>query len=184
MRNRLTILTICAAMSVGVAAGQGFGRGFGAGPRAEGGTPPSPEQMQEARIERLGALLDLTEAQKAQAKTIFTGAAQQSVALRESMQAAETALREAIQANNPAGIDIHAAEVGRLTGQTRAVHAKAHAQFLTILAAEQREKLGKLGVGLGLGPGMGRGMGPGMGPGAMGQRPMGPRIMRRATPQL
>ncbi|MDQ6705757.1 MAG: hypothetical protein M3Z85_07315, partial [Acidobacteriota bacterium] len=47
---------------------------LGHGPHGQGGTPPDPQTMIRNRVDRLATLLTLTDAQKAQAATIFTNA--------------------------------------------------------------------------------------------------------------
>lgn len=173
------IVAAIAVLSAGTLAAQRPGRpgGWGAGQQ---GTPPTPEEMQQRHIDRLAVVLSLTEAQKAEAGKIFAAAAQQSLPVREKIQSANTAIQDAVKAGNTVAIDSHAAELGRLTGEMRAAHAKASAAFLKLLTAEQRTKWETLGGGRGMG--MGHGMGPGgmgMGAGPMG----GQRPMRRA-PQL
>ncbi|HWQ55706.1 MAG TPA: Spy/CpxP family protein refolding chaperone [Bryobacteraceae bacterium] len=168
MKQKLALLAALAAMSAGMLAAQGRG----AGPAGQR-TPPTAEQMEQMRLDRMTRMLNLTDAQKEQAKAFFATASQQSATLREPMQAAETALREAVKANNVATIDTSAAELGRLMGQMRAIHAKASAQLYSILTLEQRERWDNFGGGGMMGPGMG-GMGtgmPGMGPGTMRRGP-------------
>lgn len=165
MRQRIALLAALAAMSAGLVAAQGRG----AGQR----TPPSAEEMEQMRIDRIARALNLTDAQKEQAKGFFAATSQQTATLRESMLAAETALKEAIKTNNVATIETNAAEVGRLSGQMRAIHAKASAQLYSILTTEQRERWEEFGGGgmMMMGPGMvGPGI-PGMGPGTMRRGP-------------
>ncbi len=90
------------------------------------------------------------------------------------MQAAQTALRTAIKANDTAGISAQAATIGNLTAQQVQARATAQAAFYALLTSSQqtaydemnRGGFGMGGPGPGMGPGMGPGRGPGPGPGA------------------
>jgi Spy/CpxP family protein refolding chaperone len=116
------------------------------GGRFGAGNPPAdPQQMQERRLNFMGAYLDLTAAQKTQAKVIFDNAFNASQALQPLIQQAQLALHNAAKANASASqIDALAAETGKLMGQMRAIHAKAFAAFYQILTPVQREKLDKM----------------------------------------
>ncbi len=81
-----TILTLAMAVTT-----------FAQGPGGRGGTPPTPEQMIERRIQMLTTLLTLDATQQQQAKTIFTNAATASQALREPSKAAHDALQAAVK---------------------------------------------------------------------------------------
>ena len=157
------ILTI-AALGVSVLSAQpGQGRG---------GTPPTPEQMMEKRLERLTTLLSLTPSQVTTIKALYTAEAAAVTALKTPMEAAHTALRDAVNSNAPEPqIDRAAAQIGTLQGQMTAIHSKTQAKFLATLTADQKKKLETLGEGRGPG-----GMGPG-GPGGPGV-PRGPAFSR------
>jgi hypothetical protein len=136
---------------------------FAQGPGDRGGTPPTPEQMVERRVQMLTTLLTLDSTQQQQAKTIFTDEATASQALRESTKAAHDALQAAVKAGASDGqIDQLAAQIGSVTGQGAAIHAKAQSKFRAILNSAQKEKLDTR-------EGM-RGPSPG-GPGGFGSRP-------------
>jgi Spy/CpxP family protein refolding chaperone len=130
------------------------------------GTPPDPATMIARRVSRLQTLLNLTDAQAAQATTIFTNAATAESPLRTSLMTAHSALQDAIKANNTAVIDQQAATIGSLSGQITGIQAKADAAFYALLTTDQQTKYNELGA---------RGFGPaGMGPGRFGMRPGGP----------
>jgi hypothetical protein len=148
-----TILAAVATLAAGSAlfAQGGFGQG-------RGGTPPTPEQMVERRVQMLTNLLTLDASQQAQAKTIFTDEATASQALQEKAKAAHDALQTAVKSGAPdAQIDSLSAQVGVVQGQSTAIHAKAQTKFRLILNATQKEKLDSSRGG---GPG-GWGGGPG-----------------------
>jgi Spy/CpxP family protein refolding chaperone len=87
--------------------------------------------------------LNLSDAQKEQAKSIFSSS-------RESTRALEQQLRDARQALNTAAkngasdvqIDQLAAAIGPLSAQAAAAHAKAFAKFYAILTPEQKAQVG------------------------------------------
>ncbi len=140
---------------------QGRGRRFGeAGPNP--GSPPDPQQMLQNRIDRLASLLNLTDAQKSQAATIFGNAAQAAQPLRQQMRDTRKTLQDAVRANNTAQIDQLSNTLGTLTGQLTAIENKAEANFIAILTPDQQDKLPNGGFfgGPGPGPGFGRGQGP------------------------
>ena len=151
MINKM-LLTI-AALGVSVLSAQP-----GQGPRGHGGgTPPTPEQMIERRVERLTTLLTLTPSQVTTIKALYTAEQTALAAQRTAMDTAQEALRNAVQTNLPEPqIDSAAARVGTVHGQIAAIHAKTQAKFLAALTAEQRQKLttlegerGRRGGGMG-----------------------------------
>lgn len=144
MHRRLAITAALAAMAAGTVFAQAPGR---ANRPMQG---QRMEQMQQRRIQRLATLLELTEAQKQQAASIFTDARKQGSALMPQMRTAHTSLREAIKSNDTAQIDAAAAEIGRLHGQMRAIHAKSTAAFYNLLTPEQRQKFDELKPGFGM----------------------------------
>jgi len=107
------------------------------GPAANG----NPGRFVQQRVNRLTTVLSLTAAQQQQATTIFTNAASAEVSVHSSMQAAHQALKTAVQANDPAGIEQAAATIGSLTAQTTTNQAKADAAFYQILTPAQQSKL-------------------------------------------
>jgi Spy/CpxP family protein refolding chaperone len=99
-----------------------------------------------ASQELLAGYLGLTDAQKAQAKTIFDNAKTAAQALRSQLQDARTNLNAAIKAGQP--VDAPAASVGNLFGQLTAIRAKAQEQFRAILTPEQLAKLDHFHAGV------------------------------------
>ena len=135
MINKM-LLTI-AALGVSVLSAQP-----GQGHRGQGGTPPTPEQMIERRVERLTTLLTLTPSQVTTIKALFTAEHTAVAAEKTGMETAQEALRNAVQTNLPEPqIDAAAARVGTVHGQIAAIHAKTQAKFLAALTTEQRQKL-------------------------------------------
>jgi Spy/CpxP family protein refolding chaperone len=128
-------------------------------------TPPSAAERAQHHLQFLTTTLSLNTQQQQQATTIFTNANTAEDAVRANMKSAHEALHNAMKANDPAAIDQASANIGNLTAQTTAIHAKAMAAFYQILNGEQQAKLEQLHQH---GPGMGHGM-------MMG--PMGPPHM-------
>ena len=110
------------------------------------------------RLDFLAGYLTLTDAQKAQAKTIFDAASTASTTAEGQLTAAHDALTAAIKANRAdSELDRLAAAVGAIHGQIEAIHAKAMAKFYALLTAEQKIKFDTLanrpgGGGGGRGP--------------------------------
>ena len=129
-----TILTAVITLAVGSAV---FAQGQGAGR----GTPPTPEQMVERRVQMLTNLLTLDASQQAQAKTIFTDEVNAAQALQTNSKTAHDALQTAVKSGAAdAQIDSLSAQVGVAQGQLTAIHAKAQTKFrLTLECDAERE---------------------------------------------
>ncbi len=87
--------------------------------------------------------LGLSDAQKAQAKSIFDGAKTAAQPVRAQIKESKADLRAAIAAGKP--VNEIAAKVGALTGQLIAIRAGAQEQFRALLTPEQINKLQQLG---------------------------------------
>lgn len=111
------------------------------GPHGPGGAGEEQSWAQR-RVQMYGSRLNLSDAQKQQALSIFTAADQSAEPLDERLGQARRALRDAARRNaTPAEIDQLAAALGALSGQVAAIQAKADAAFYALLAADQKEKL-------------------------------------------
>ncbi len=125
--------------------------------------PPDPATHVQHHVEFLSTVLNLNATQQQQATTIFTNAAKNGAALHDSMKTARQALDTAVQNNDAAGIEQAANNIGSVTAQMTALHAKADAAFNQILTPDQQAKLAKLHKegprhgfgGMGPGPGLG-----------------------------
>lgn len=92
-----------------------------------------------AMFDRLATKLNLTEAQKEQAKAEFQAARQQAQPLMAQLKETHQALAEAVKTGKTEGeIDQLAARQGELSGQLAAIHTKAMARVYTTLTPEQR----------------------------------------------
>jgi len=97
------------------------------------------------RMARTAQLLNLTDAQKQQAKIIFQQARQSAQPLREQLQQNRQALTEAAKAGNGnAVIQQLATRQGNLLGQMVALRTEAFAKFYAILTPEQRAQADQL----------------------------------------
>lgn len=112
----------------------------GPGPRGGPGTPPDPQAMVQRRVDSLATLLDLTDAQKTQATTIYTGALTAAQSIETSLRSTRQALADAVKANATATIDQLSATIGTATGQLIAINSKADAAFYSILTPDQQTK--------------------------------------------
>ena len=91
---------------------------------------------------RFAANLNLTDAQKQQAQQIFSQARQAAEPVRAQLKQNREALSAAIKSNSTAEIDRLSNANGPLLAQVSAIHAKAFAQFYSILTQEQKDKVG------------------------------------------
>src|SRR5713101_8416738 len=94
-------------------------------------------------LDRLSADLNLTDAQKQQAQSIFSSARQSSESVHAQLRQQQQALTAAVKAGAlEAEIDRLSNSLAPLFAQTTAIHSKAFAKFYAILTPEQKDKLG------------------------------------------
>jgi Spy/CpxP family protein refolding chaperone len=148
MIEKLTTLTSLTAVIAGLALAQG-----------RGGAPPDPQTMIQRRVDRLATELNLTDAQKAKATTIFTDAYSAGESMQSDLRSNRQSLSEAVKKNDTAAINTLAVTAGVLNGQLTAINSKAEAAFYAILTADQQAKYDSQPHGGPGGPGgpMGRG---------------------------
>ena len=93
------------------------------------------------RLDFLTGYLTLTDAQKAQAKTIFDAADAATTTARGQLTAAHDALTAAVKGNKP-DVDLErlGTAVGTVEGQLEIIRAKAETKFYALLTAEQKTK--------------------------------------------
>jgi periplasmic protein CpxP/Spy len=126
------------------AAGIVFAQAPGTEPRPA--TPNSEEGRRgfmrgRPDMDRMAEALNLTEAQRAQARTIFQTARQTAQPIREELRQNREKLSAAAKlSNNDAEIQKLATEQGRLMGKMIAIHSQASAKFYQMLTPEQRVK--------------------------------------------
>jgi len=125
-------------------------------------TPPDPATQAQMRVNMLATQLNLTDAQKTSAVSIFTAAYTAAQTIQTNLQTNRQSLHTAIQKNDTASIDQLSAASGTLNGQLTAINSKAEAAFYALLTAEQKTLYDAL-------PQRGGPGGPG-GPGPRGRR--------------
>lgn len=172
MKKRITQLGIVVVvLTLGYMAiaqmGPGMGRGWGMGPGGRGG---GPGWQGGGRgwwgSEYMASSLNLTDAQKQKAQSIFDSASRQTQTLREQMYDKNKAYWIAQKPPTDAEIDKLAAERADLSAKMQATHEKAFNNFYNnVLTAEQRTTYNQLRASAGPRPRMmggcrgGRGMG-------------------------
>jgi Spy/CpxP family protein refolding chaperone len=129
MKRTLMILVAACAASTGLALAQA---GSGAA---------QPQNWRRRAYLWLTNQLNLTEAQKSQARETYRGAWQNAKPVVEQLRENRKAMREAIKANDMSKIRQLAAAQGDLTGQLTALRAESQAQFYQNLTPEQRAKM-------------------------------------------
>jgi len=92
----------------------------------------------------LSNYLSLTDAQQAQAKSIFGAARQSSQPVRQQLQQTRQSLRAAVQSNNASQIQQLASTEGGEVGQLAAIRSTAMAKVYQILTPDQQQKLASL----------------------------------------
>jgi Spy/CpxP family protein refolding chaperone len=90
--------------------------------------------------QRMMQALNLTVAQKEQAKTIFDDARLKAQPIRQEMHQNREALYKAMKANDTALIERLSTQQGTLRGKMVTIRSLAMAKFFSILTPEQRTK--------------------------------------------
>lgn len=93
---------------------------------------------------RMLKALNLTDAQKTQAKAIFQQAKQSTQPVRQQLKQNRQALAEAVKANNTPLIQQLAVTQGQLEGQMVAARSEAMAKFYQTLTPEQRAQAAQM----------------------------------------
>jgi Spy/CpxP family protein refolding chaperone len=137
MKHQIVKFATVAAMAAGMALAQAPA------------TPAAPAQQKtgKAWTARRGAMrqhmmqaLNLTDAQKQQAKTIFHDARQKAQPLRDQLKQNREALTAAVKADDVARIHSLTAERGKLEGQMLGIRTEAMAKFYSNLTPDQKAK--------------------------------------------
>lgn len=90
--------------------------------------------------ERMAKELNLTDAQKQQAKSIFQNARETAKPVREELKQTRLALREAAKTGKSGEIRELSAKQGNLMGKMTAIRTEAFSKFYQVLTPEQRAK--------------------------------------------
>ncbi len=100
--------------------------------------------MRANRLARMAQYLNLTDAQKAQAKTLFQQARQSAQPVQAQLKQQRQAMRDAIKNNDTAAIDRISNAEAPLLAQLIDIRTKAMASFYQTLTPEQRQKADQL----------------------------------------
>ena|SRR2546421_4878550 len=129
LRNKVLSVVAASALAVGLT--------FAARPQAAFGP--------EGRLKMLASHLDLTDAQKQAAQSIFQQARTDAQPVVQQLKQNHEAIAAAVKAGrSDAEITQVASAQGPLVGQLAAIHAKAMAHFYAQLTPEQKAKADEL----------------------------------------
>jgi Spy/CpxP family protein refolding chaperone len=128
MKRILTIFAAVAALAAGIVFAQ-----------APAATTQAPAPRAAAR-QRIIQALNLTDAQKTQAKTIFQQTRQQTQPVRDQLKQNRQALAAAVKANDTNQIQQLSQAQGSLLAQMVGARAQARAQLYSMLTPDQRTK--------------------------------------------
>lgn len=134
MKRHLVRLTVLGAMAAAMALAQTAGET----PAAPAQPSPAPARA-HARKEMLQSL-NLTAAQRQQAKTIFQNTHQQVQPLVQQLRQDRQSLEAAVQAGDTAQIQQLSAAMGALHGQMLGARSAGMAQFYALLTPDQKAK--------------------------------------------
>jgi Spy/CpxP family protein refolding chaperone len=110
------------------------------GPSAKPLPGPTERRGFYGHIEQLAQVLNLTDSQKEQARTIFRNARESSQPVQQELRQNRDRLTAAAKTASEPDIQRLAIEQGRLWGQLTAIRTEASAKFYQILTPEQRVK--------------------------------------------
>lgn len=133
MKNKWMTFVAAGALAAGMA----FAQTAPARPQAQNGTHAARKPM--ARRHWMQQL-NLTDAQKQQAKVIFQQARESAKPVVEQLRQDRQAMHAAVKANDSARIQQLSTTEGKLRGQVMAVRSGAMAKFYQTLTPEQRAK--------------------------------------------
>jgi Spy/CpxP family protein refolding chaperone len=103
----------------------------------------------QRRVDFLASKLDLTDAQKQSAQTIFAQSREAAKPVIEQLKQGHEAMAAAIKAGkSETELTQIATQQGALVGQLSAIHAKAYAQLYAQLSPDQRAKADQLHQGM------------------------------------
>ena len=135
MKNNLFRLASVAAMAAGMA----FAQAPAAAPAQQ---PPAAHRM--ARRQRFMQALNLTPAQRQDAKAIFQGARETAKPIREELRQTRASLAQAIKADDTARIHNLSGKEAGLRSKMVEIRSDAMAKFYAKLTPEQRAKADQL----------------------------------------
>jgi periplasmic protein CpxP/Spy len=138
MKQTLQKLAVATALAGGIA----FAQTPSANPQPAPARPGM--RMRAAGRHRMMQALNLTDAQKAQAKTIFQQARQSAQPILQQLKTNRQDLAAAVKADDTARIQQLAGVQGNLRGQLTVVRADAFAEFYKTLTPDQKAKADQL----------------------------------------
>jgi Spy/CpxP family protein refolding chaperone len=148
MKTNLMKFVFASAFATGLAVAQApapaprAGQGLAA---QQGQAPGGRAAMMRGMVQRrLMRALNLTDAQREQARAIFQQSRQNARPIADQLRQNRQSLAEAVQANNVALIQSLSAQAGTLQGQLLAIRSEAMAKFLTTLTPEQRTRANEM----------------------------------------
>jgi periplasmic protein CpxP/Spy len=132
MKRQFIRFATAAALAAGLALAQT--------PAPQAGQARPPAEMRAAVRHRMMQNLNLTDAQKQQAKAIFQQAKADSQPIRDQLKQNREAFSSAVKGNNVSQIQSLSAQQGNLRGHLTAIHGEAMAKFYNLLTPDQRAK--------------------------------------------
>lgn len=126
MKRHLVTLTVLGAMAAAMAIAQT--------------APAAPVRARMHARHAMMQSLDLSAAQKQQAKTIFQNTRQQVQPIAQQLRQDRQAMRAAEQAGDTAQINQLSTAMGTLEGQMIAARSAGRSQFLALLTPDQKAK--------------------------------------------
>jgi Spy/CpxP family protein refolding chaperone len=143
MRNKFLMFLATGALGAGMALAQAPAANTAPSGQSNA-TQRAHRDFLQQRLVRLTRQLNLTDAQHAQAKTIFTQARDTAKPVRQQMRENRMALRAAVKADNTSQIQQLATARGTLMGKMAAIYSDAAANFYQDLTPAQRAKADQL----------------------------------------
>jgi len=111
----------------------------------EHGAPAKARTARRAAMhERMMKELNLTDAQKAQAKTLFQQSREKSKPYRDQLRQTREEMAAAVKAGDNAQIRSLAAKEGKARGELTAIRSETMAKFYATLTPEQKAKADQL----------------------------------------
>ena len=98
------------------------------------------QEWMQHRFDRMSAALNLTDAQKTQAKAVRDAEHQSAMQIMPQLKQNRQSLAEAVKAGNTAEIERLSAAQGSLMGKLTAIRTEAFAKIYQTLTPEQRAK--------------------------------------------
>ncbi len=138
MRHALIRDTAVAALAAGIVFAQAPARNM---PRGDTNAQGKPNDFMVRHLEHLAQVLNLTDSQKEQARTLFEQTRQAAQPIRQELRLNRAKLAAAAKdGTSEADIQELANKQGHLLGRLVAIHTVAASKFYQMLTPEQRVK--------------------------------------------